>query len=923
MLPPLPSYDALVCPHPLRKHQGEALDAFETARAGGSTRWWVTMPPGAGKTLVGTEIARRLGRRTVVFSPNTAIQVQWARTWDAYDGPLAGTKRELRTSFTSLTYQSLAVFDEDDEGRTGAGKGRPVERLHPNGLALIETLRAAGPLTIVLDECHHLLEVWGQLLRQVLDDLPEAVVLGLTATPPGSMSRAQAEQTEALFGPILYEARIPALVKEGALAPYAELAWLTGPTADGATWLREQSMRFQELTTDLFGPGFGSTSLPEWLTQRFVTPVADGTTTWPEIADREPDLADAALRLVHAELLELPAGALLHEQHRQPPSAEDWRLFLDDWLVHCIEPRSQVEGDVGAGDRAVLEAVRRTLPAIGYVWTRTGIRTGRGTVDRVTARSAAKQDAVPGIVSSELSNLGDRTRVLVLCDHERATATTRRRVTDETDAAPQPAGSATGVLVSLLADPDGATLAPILVTGRTVAGTEETLRALIRFIDRTHPGMAASLLVDATGEVPTLSGRWTSGQWVAHATAFFAAGGTRALVGTRGLLGEGWDAPCITTLIDLTTATTATAVVQTRGRALRIDPHHPEKVALLWSVVCVHEGHVAGANDWGRYARKHRGYFMVDEHGVVVDGVAGVDSTFSAFHPPPAPDFAAIDARMLVRAEGRDAVRDGWLASPAYADRVEHVVRVRPERPSTNPTSANGTDGLLPWTDQARRRPGRRLALLPLVPVLLVIVAMIALGASAAWLLVALPLGALTLALWGRIAVRVAGEHHVTLGLVAASVADGLKGAGLSMVGSEALRRSVSPDGVESYSLGSADEAVSARFADAFEEVVSPMSDPRYVVPRWVTSPPSGLDGLTRGLRSLRGDQPDGEVWHTVPSVLADTRPHADAFATAWAYWVRGGPAVYARSPEGAGVLAATRGQDPFDVTCVIRRVWT
>ena len=233
-------------------------------------------------------------------------------------------------------------------------------------------------------------------------------MLGLTATPPGSLTRTQAEQTRTLFGPILYEARIPALVKEGTLAPYAELAWLTEPTADEAAWLREQSTRFRELTTDLFDPAFGSTPLPEWLAQRFVKPTSDGTSTWQEIAAREPEIADAALRLAHAGLLELPLGALLHEQHRQPPVAEDWRLFLDDWLLNCIEPRSQVEGEAGAGDRAVLEAVRRTLPAIGYVWTQTGIRTGRGTVDRVTARSAAKQGAVAGIVSSEASNLGER-----------------------------------------------------------------------------------------------------------------------------------------------------------------------------------------------------------------------------------------------------------------------------------------------------------------------------------------------------------------------------------------------------------------------------------------------------------------------------------------------------------------------------------
>jgi hypothetical protein len=170
--------------------------------------------------------------------------------------------------------------------------------------------------------------------------------------------------------------------------------------------------------------------------------------------------------------------------------------------------------------------------------------------------------------------------------------------------------------------------------------------------------------------------------------------------------------------------------------------------------------------------------------------------------------------------------------------------------------------------------------------------------------------------------VRGASEHRTTLGLVAAAVADGLRGAGISSVGADGLTRSIAPDGIESFSLES-DEETSAIFAAAFEEVVSPMSDPRYVVPRYVTSPPRGWDGLARGIRSLVRDHPDGEVWHTVPSVLATKRGRADAFAIAWEHWVRGGPALYASSPQGAGVIATHRGMNPFDVTCVIRRVWS
>jgi hypothetical protein len=70
---------------------------------------------------------------------------------------------------------------------------------------------------------------------------------------------------------------------------------------------------------------------------------------------------------------------------------------------------------------------------------------------------------------------------------------------------------------------------------------------------------------------------------------------TRCLIGTRALLGEGWDAPAVNVVIDLTAATTPTSVVPARGRALRLDAGWPGKVADNWSVVCVTGDHPMGA----------------------------------------------------------------------------------------------------------------------------------------------------------------------------------------------------------------------------------------------------------------------------------------------------------------------------------------
>ena len=68
---------------------------------------------------------------------------------------------------------------------------------------------------------------------------------------------------------------------------------------------------------------------------------------------------------------------------------------------------------------------------------------------------------------------------------------------------------------------------------------------------------------------------------------------------------------------------------------------------------------------------------------------------------------------------------------------------------------------------------------------------------------------------------------------------------------------------------------------------------------------------------------PDGEVWHPVPTVLGVRAERATAYAAAFDRWVGGGPPVWTGSAEGAGVLAAQRGTDPFDVATVMRRHWS
>jgi hypothetical protein len=624
----------------------------------------------------------------------------------------------------------------------------------------------------------------------------------------------------------------------------------------------------------------------------------------------------------HEGLLRLPAGARMTEEHRHRPSADDWVVLLDDWLSHHLS-RS---GD--PADEVVVEAVRAALPAVGYQWTRAGIRRGRSPVDRVLARSESKTVATVQIAGIEHRNLGDRLRLLVLCDHERASATLPVDLRGVLD---RESGSAHAVLSALVRDPSTAALGPMLVTAETVAGARDTLERLRRQVALSRPELGAALAIEPVeGEVSRLVGPWTSRQWVAHVTAFFGAGGTRVLVGTRGLLGEGWDARWVTGLVDLTSVTTTTAVVQTRGRALRTDPEWPDKVALTWSVACVHEGHPKGGNDWDRLVRKHAGFFGVDDSGDVVDGVAHLDARFSPFAPPPVGEFDAVNATMAIRSEDRLGVRERWQVGTPYADEVARTVRIRPRTParlgdSSAPAVVVAHERGLEVRSGRRPSAAGPLALGAASAALVGLVVagglpMAALTAPAAVALVAGWLRARTLVGYGRTVLSLAALPP-GIGQIARAVADGLHAAGLVGRDAAAVVVEIEPDGEYRCLLHGVTEQDSELFAVALDEALGPIDRPRYVVPRWVVGPGAGW------LRSLAASYArvtaEGEVWHPVPSVLGVNATRARAYALAWDRWVGGGAAVYTGSPEGAGVLAAQRGADPFDVTTVMRRHWS
>ena len=87
-------------------------------------------------------------------------------------------------------------------------------------------------------------------------------------------------------------------------------------------------------------------------------------------------------------------------------------------------------------------------------------------------------------------------------------------------------------------------------------------------------------------------------------TGVFERGAITTLVGTKALLGEGWDAPCINTLILASFVGSYVLSNQMRGRSIRVNPHDPNKTANIWHIVCVEPGAFGPGDDYELLVRR-------------------------------------------------------------------------------------------------------------------------------------------------------------------------------------------------------------------------------------------------------------------------------------------------------------------------------
>jgi superfamily II DNA or RNA helicase len=953
-----------------RRYQELALEAFERDRRGGRRSTHVLAPPGSGKTVLGLEIVRRLGARALVLCPNSAVQAQWLRTAELFGAPDGAAAPDADAPIACLTYQSLCQIEDPEmalgnaaerrwiadraqalavsyaeiERETASWRGAAAQRrsreiariraaikreiargahegveladlLEPGARQRVLTLRQRGVGTLVLDECHHLASLWGYVVRTVAALLGDVHLVGLTATPPDELTEAEATLYQGLLGPVDFTIPTPAVVREGFLAPYQELAWLTEPLESEADWLREHDLRFRQLVTDLHHQdGSGSLSFPEWVITRLRargTGEGEPELSWASFQRQHPALSRAGLRFLASAGLLPPEGAPRGEGFREPPTLDDWLVLLEDYALRCLAP------DPSPGTAERYQAIAAALRDLGYRLTRQGIRRAASDVDLLLANSAAKALALAEVLASEIDARGGRLRAVVLCDAEQV-----RKPTAALVGVLRPeAGTAPEVVRALAADDRTALLRPLLVSGRGLRcaphDADHLLEALAKAAEEADQPLAGwRAEADRDGLVRLLAATpaWQPGRWVPLATRSFTSGATSVLVGTRALLGEGWDAPCVNCLVDLSTATTGVSVRQMRGRSLRLDPSDPEKIASNWDVVCVAPDLPEGTGDYDRFVRKHLKLYAPSEDGRIEAGPTHVHPALGPFAPPPAAQFAALNRAAAGRAADYELARERWRIGVPYRgeDQDTLVVRQRRQRPADTPARA----------ERPPRYPYKQAGPLTLGitgAATSGIVAAVSGEPTVAIATALLPAGLVwAAARLGRVQAELA--HALPLDRAAHAILDAYQELGeMSTKAAASLAIEPRASGYLRCLLKEATEAESARFTRALDDLLTTQDAPRYLVSRLLP----GRAGRGRLLlRLLTGQAAFPVRWEAVPADLGRRKERAEAFARAWRRWLGPSELIFThRTEAGHAALAQARAQS-IDYETSARKVW-
>ena len=826
----------------------------------------VVAAPGAGKTTLGIEVIARLNRPSLVLCPTNTIKNQWKEricTSFLQEKEYGTVSTNLRKPgyITVITYQALlAAFcgfeevqqdnkPEEEEGRekeysiTASGRFKQEKADE-----VIDILKSAKISLLCFDEAHHLRKEWWKALTYLNEHLVPEQTLALTATPPYDADLGEWKRYQALCGDIDEVISIPELVKNGDLCPHQDFIHYSRLQQHERDLLEKHRQNVNVLLEKLRN----DTDLQNLLAGlRFlqaedadIDTILESPEFYVSIAsflnDTGHTIPDRFLRL-----FETSPGNL-------PKFDNKWaRIFLNGFF----------QADNGDWER--LKPARDEY--YGYA-RRMGLTDGKRVVldgnekfCRQIANSIGKLDSIVSIVDLESRLLKEDLRMVILADFIRMN---------------DPGCNSLGVVpiwrklknsfigrISL-----GVLCGSLILLPQTTLGT---LQKLISGNDIDDDAISLDRFDKDENYVRIIPKEGIRNHIVRLVTEMFNAGDLTVLVGTQALLGEGWDAPSINSLILSSTVSSYMLSNQMRGRAIRIDRDHPEKVSNIWHLATVDDSQQGGYSyDLAQLASRFEGFEAPSYFGKheIMSGIERVMEPV-LISAVPTPNLSLAQNREWTRRWWNDALYLG------YGNTRQMGLSTGIEAESL--------------TVRSLRYTGYKYYVVLILTFALSFFYLPVQVQIIAWAVVAL--------LLSIIFVRYlkTGTIAGVMKQVSIVILETLSGQGLIKTSLRQVGLKVQDDGRGStyVSCSNLPAEENNLFIQALQEFLDPVENPSYLLVR-------------NSMFLKRIKQTD---YFSIPSVIATNRRYVEMFQKLWSKYIGNCDVVYTRSAEGRKLLLKAR----------------
>lgn len=561
-----------------RAYQKRILEKSDSIMADGHIH--LVAAPGSGKTTLGIEFIRRNSKPALILVPTVTIRQQWVdRIREAFlddeslaDEMISQNLKQPKT-ITVATYQALHSAINRLEGDAEVEDTDDVvenEHFDFKDVDIIALFKNASLGTLCLDECHHLRNEWWKSLETFRKSFADISVISLTATPPYEGEPALWEHYVAMCGEIDEEITVPELVKEGSLCPHQDYVYFSFPTKEEEKQLDQFSTQKRAFLKNLSSDSMFCEAVR---TSRAL----DGTISEDELLN-EPKYLSATLIFLRYKGIEFPKhfqqllGASL-----LPAFDLAWfEILLQGMLFDVPHWYDLSEEDS--------KELKHELKSLGLIDRKQVQLLRNKQLDQLLNQSLGKLNAVREIFKAEYETLGNDLRQLILTDFI-------RKDFEAHLGNPEVQYSQLGVLPYFevlrreLVEQQLNVLVAVLTGSLVIVPTAVKPRLEAIFGQDKITFQQVGQLNEKDYVKVRLVG--SQHDLVSAVTQLFQEGHIHVVIGTKSLLGEGWDAPCVNSLILASFVGSFMLSNQMRGRAIRIWPENPEKTSSVWHLVSI------------------------------------------------------------------------------------------------------------------------------------------------------------------------------------------------------------------------------------------------------------------------------------------------------------------------------------------------